>query len=63
MNTELKELLEGMKSYIEDMEERVDSEWGSIRSSDELIKAGEMPDIYARVLAALANVQSEPCSQ
>ncbi|MEY2882167.1 MAG: hypothetical protein RLZZ15_4547, partial [Verrucomicrobiota bacterium] len=51
----LKQLLHDVKSYIESTEVSNDGEWGSSRSLAELIEAKAMPEIYARVLAALAN--------
>ena len=55
MTPELKTLLEDVKQYIESTEETIDGEWGAGRSVEEIIAAREMPGLYARVLAALAN--------
>ena len=57
MTPELKTLLEDVKQYIESTEETIDGEWGAGRSVEEIIAAREMPGLYARVLAALANVE------
>lgn len=46
--TDLKFLI-AVKSYIEDMEETVDGEWGSGRTFEELIKKGLMPEpLYSK---------------
>ena len=60
MTPELKTLLEDVKQYIESTEETIDGEWGAGRSVEEIIAAREMPGLYARVLAALANVPDQP---
>jgi hypothetical protein len=45
-----KEFFTAVRRYIEDAERKIDAEWGSCRSLEELILAGEMPDLYAEVL-------------
>jgi hypothetical protein len=48
------EFLIAAKSYIEDMEETVDGEWGGGRSFEELIKLGLMPEpLYSEVICRL----------
>lgn len=44
------EFLTAIKSYIEEMEECVDGEWGASRTADELIRAGKMPQLYTEVV-------------
>ena len=44
------EFLTAIKSYIEEMEECVDGEWGACRTADELIRAGKMPQLYTEVV-------------
>lgn len=56
MNEELRKLLEDVKEYIEGTEVQIDGEWGSCRDLEELQEQGAMPELYARVNAALANV-------
>ncbi len=48
-----REFLLAIKAYIEQTEEATDGEWGSCRSLDKLIAAGEMPDLYAETLRRL----------
>ena len=51
--TDLKFLI-AVKSYIEDMEETVDGEWGGCRTFEELIKEGLMPEpLYSEVIRRL----------
>ena len=38
------------RNYIEDMEVRIESEWGSGRTLSELFEQGRMPDLYKEVL-------------
>jgi hypothetical protein len=57
MNEELRKLLEDVKRYIERMEVQIDGEWGSCREVEELQEQDLMPELYARVNAALANDQ------
>jgi len=38
------------RNYIEDMEVRIESEWGSGRTLSELIEEGCMPNLYKEVL-------------
>jgi hypothetical protein len=47
------EFLEALKDYIEDMEDRVENEWGNCRGIDELKAQGKMPEIYNEVLRRL----------
>lgn len=49
-----KELLEAIKLYIENMEVKVDGEWGNNRKLSELITDGEMPELYNKVCELLA---------
>lgn len=44
------EFLTAIKSYIEEMEECLDGEWGACRTADELICAGKMPQLYTEVV-------------
>lgn len=46
----MKALLEEMKDYIEDAQKIIDSEWGSCRSIEEILKDGDMPEIHSKVL-------------
>jgi len=51
MNPTLKQLLEDIKTYIEQQELCNEHEYGSCsRSIDDLMKAGEMPEVYNRLL-------------
>jgi hypothetical protein len=48
------EFLTSIKSYIEEMEEVVDGEWGDCRSVAELVIAGLMPQsIYSEVISRI----------
>jgi hypothetical protein len=48
------EFLVSIKSYIEDMEEVVDGEWGDCRSLAALVIAGLMPQpIYSEVISRI----------
>jgi hypothetical protein len=47
----LNELLPEIIDYIEMMEESIDGEWGSGRSSKDLIKDNCMPEIYNKLLS------------
>jgi hypothetical protein len=49
MNAEITKLLEEMQAYIERMEIIVEEEWGSYRPLEELVKLGEMPELYTKV--------------
>ena len=51
-----KDFLLRLREYIENMEERVECEWGDSRNLEEMIAANAMPDIYAEVLRRLAKV-------
>ncbi len=44
------EFLAEVRKYIEEMEERVDGEWGLARELHELIADGKMPELYTEVL-------------
>ena len=46
-------LLEEMKDFIEDTKEMIECEWGRGRSTEDLIKDGDMPELYNRVLYEL----------
>ena len=48
-----KELLEKIKSYIEEMEMRCEWEWGDCRKLEELIEQDKMPEIYYKVCELL----------
>ena len=61
MNEELRKLLEDVKRYIERMEVQIDGEWGSCREVEELQEQDLMPELYARVNAALANAAERQC--
>jgi hypothetical protein len=52
-----KELLLAFKKYIEDMEFDMDQERGDCREVQELIKAGEMPELYNEVLSRLEQLK------
>ena len=48
------EFLTSIKSYIEEMEEVVDGEWGNCRSVAALVIAGLMPQpIYSEVISRI----------
>jgi len=50
-------LLPEIKAYIEQTEVTIDGEWGSCKNLDELLRDGEMPELYAKVCNLLsANV-------
>ena len=49
-NRKLREALKKCKEYIEEKEEVIDSEWGSCRGLSELIKYGEMPELYDEII-------------
>lgn len=44
------DFLLSVKDYIESMEVRIESEWGSGRTLSELFEQGCMPDLYKEVL-------------
>ena len=44
------EFLTAIKSYMEEMEECVDGEWGASRTADKLIRSGQMPQLYSEVV-------------
>ena len=44
------ESLLDMKTYIEEMEETVEGEWGSGRSLDYLLANKKMPELYYKIL-------------
>ena len=48
-----KDFLLKLKEYIETSEKKIENEWGTCRSVKELIKDGEMPEIYFEVLNRL----------
>ena len=48
-----KDFLLQLKIYIENMEEKVDNEWGSCRKVEKLITDGKMPEIYFEILDRL----------
>tara|TARA_R110000851_G_scaffold97365_1_gene211029 strand:+ start:754 stop:969 length:216 start_codon:yes stop_codon:yes gene_type:complete len=49
--TLLPDVFDEIISYIEEMEQTVDGEWGSCRLLKELIKDGDMPDLYNKLIA------------
>lgn len=49
--TLLPDVFDEIISYIEEMEQCVDGEWGSGRLLKELIKDGDMPDLYNKLIA------------
>ena len=49
--TLLPDVFDEIISYIEEMEQCVDGEWGSCRLLKELIKDGDMPDLYNKLIA------------
>ena len=57
MNSELKTLLKDTKRYIEEVEVKIDGEWGGCRSVEELVKEDAMPELYARVLDAIEQLE------
>lgn len=54
MNVHARQLLQDVKTYIEEMEARIDGEWGSTRDFDKILEDGDEPEIYRRIVAALA---------
>ena len=54
------ELLLEIKEYIEDMEVKVDGEWGCCRKLQQLIKDKEMPNIYRKVLKEIKANHANP---
>lgn len=53
-------LLERIKEYIEQMEVRVEGEWGNCRELDQLIADRSMPDLYFQVTELLARWSNHP---
>ena len=47
------EFLLAVREYIEDMEEKIEGEWGYCRPLAQLIAAKEMPPVYDEVLRRL----------
>lgn len=47
------ELLNDIKSWIEDACIDMEGEWGVGRSKEELIESGEMPDLYYKLVEVL----------
>ena len=52
----MRELLEQMKEYIEACEEIISMELAGGLKTEELIEAGEMPQIYDDVLSELSKL-------
>jgi hypothetical protein len=44
-------VLDEMIEYIEDSDQKIEWEWGSCRSLQEVKDAKEMPDIYYKLIA------------
>jgi hypothetical protein len=49
--TLLPDVFDEILSYIEEMEQAIDSELGSGKLLKELIKNGDMPDLYNKLIA------------
>ena len=47
------EFLQTLKEYVECMEVKIDSEWGTGKSVTELVDDMEMPDIYHEIVRRL----------
>lgn len=47
----LSSLLDEIIKYIEDVEDKIEGEWGSRRPLDQLIKENAMPDIYYKLVS------------
>lgn len=45
--------LKAVREYIEQVEVKIDGEWGMCRELDQLIAEGDMPALYAEVLRRL----------
>ena len=56
--TELNDLkfLNCIRQYIEEMEVKIEGEWGNCRSLQDLISAGEMPELYHQVTERIKNL-------
>lgn len=55
-------LLEALELALLDIErlcERVDSEVGSLRDFDQIVKDGDAPDSYRKIIAAIAAAKGE----
>lgn len=55
MSEKTRRILEAVKAYIEEMEVKVDGEWGCVRELEELIRDGDMPALYREVTELLQN--------
>lgn len=54
------EFLLAVKQYIEDSEVKMDSEWGSHRTVEQMVAANIMPPLYAEVLRRLTEPKPSP---
>ena len=55
LDEKTKRILETMKTYIEEMEFKVEWEWGRCRELEEIKKDGDMPQLYRDVTEMLQN--------
>lgn len=44
------ELINEIIAYIEEVEQKMENEWGSFREVSELIEKKEMPDVYYKLV-------------
>ena len=58
MKTDL-EFLTAIRSYVENVEQLMEGEWGTCRSISQLIKDGEMPQpLYSEIIRRIAALTS-----
>lgn len=50
-NDGCRNLLDEIIKYIEDVEDKIEGEWGSRRPLDQLIKENAMPDVYYKLVS------------
>ena len=57
LDEKTRRILEAMKTYIEEMEVKVEWEWGRCRELEEIKKDGDMPELYRDVTEVLQNAE------
>ena len=48
------DMLVEIRDYVEEVEVKIDGEWGSGRTVEQLIAAGYMPDFYPKICKMIA---------
>ena len=57
MKTLETEIIEEMIEYIKLCEEQIDGEWGECRGFEQLLEAGEVPDLYFKLVELEASIK------